>query len=88
MDVATLPVAERIARVLAAQRLSANAGGDATSAADLIERAWKDHLPDALAVLHTLRAPDEKMAASGDPVIWERMILAAIQEATLRTVVL
>jgi len=88
MDVATLPAAERIARVLAGQRLSANAEGDAESAADLVERAWKDHLADAVAVLHTLRAPDEAMARAGDPAIWERMILAAIEAAKPRTVIL
>lgn len=88
MDVAITPAAERIARVLAGQRISANAGGDEDSAADLVELAWKDHLTDAVAVLHTLRAPDRAMAAAGDPVVWERMVLAAIEEAKPRTVVL
>jgi hypothetical protein len=31
-------------------------------------------------VLRTLREPDPAMAAAGDPVIWERMILAALGE--------
>jgi hypothetical protein len=88
MDVATTPIAERIARVLAGQRLSANAGGDEESAADLVERSWSHHLSDAIAVLHTLRAPDEAMAVAGDPAVWERMILAAIEEAKPETVVL
>ncbi|MDB5703535.1 MAG: hypothetical protein JWN66_651 [Sphingomonas bacterium] len=88
MDVATTPIAERIARVLAGQRISANAAGNAESAADLVERAWKDHLNDAVAVLHTLRAPDEVMAAAGDPAVWEQMILAALEEARPETVVL
>ena len=88
MDVATTPISERIARVLAGQRISANAEGDAESAADLVERAWKDHLSDAVAVLHTLRAPDEAMAAAGDPAVWERMILAALDEARPETMVL
>lgn len=88
MDVAITPAAERIARVLAGQRISANAGGEEDSAADLIELAWKDHFADAVAVLHTLRAPDRAMAAVGDPMIWERMILAAIEEAKPRTVIL
>jgi len=88
MDVATTPIAERIARVLAGQRLSANAGGAEESAADLVERSWSHHLSDAIAVLHTLRAPDEAMAAAGDPAVWERMILAAIEEAKPETVVL
>lgn len=86
MDVATTPIAERIARVLAGQRISANAAGDAESAADLVERAWTHHLSDAIAVLHTLRAPDATMAAAGDPAVWERMVLAAIEEAKPETV--
>ena len=88
MDVATTPIAERIARVLAGQRLSANAEGDEESAADLVERAWTHHLRDAIAILHTMRAPDEAMAAAGDPAVWERMVLAAIEEAKPQTVVL
>jgi hypothetical protein len=88
MDVATTPITERIARVLAGQRISANAEGDAESAADLVERAWKDHLSDAVAVLHTLRAPDQAMAAAGDTAVWERMILVALEEAKPETVVL
>jgi hypothetical protein len=88
MDVATTPIAERIARVLAGQRISANAAGDEESAADLVERAWTQHLSDAIAGLHTLRAPDATMAATGDPAVWERMVLAAIEEAKPETVVL
>jgi hypothetical protein len=88
MDVATTPITERIARVLAGQRISANAEGDAESAADLVERAWKNHLSDAVAVLHTMRAPDRTMAAAGDTAVWERMILAALEEAKPETAVL
>jgi hypothetical protein len=88
MDVATTPIAERIARVLAGQRISANAEGVTESAADAVERAWKDHLSDAVAVLHTLRAPDEAMAAAGDTAVWERMVLAALDAAKPETIVL
>ena len=88
MDVATTTAAERIARVLAGQRISANAQGDEESAARLIESAWRDHMADAIAVLKTLREPDEAMAAAGDPAVWERMILAAIEQAKPDTVVL
>lgn len=88
MDVSTTPVAERIARVLAGQRISANAGGDTASAGDQVDTAWRDYLPDALAVLRTLREPDRAMAAAGDAAVWERMILAAIQESKPATVVL
>ena len=46
-----------------------------------VENSWHDYRYDAVAVLRTLREPSEKMAAVGDPAVWERMILAAIEEA-------
>lgn len=88
MDVSTRPIAERIARVLAAQRISANAEGDAESAGTQVDDAWRDYLDDALAVLRTLREPDEVMAAAGDVAVWERMVRAGIDAATPDTVVL
>jgi hypothetical protein len=88
MDISTQTAAERIARVLAGQRLSANAEGDSESASPMVENVWKDYLMDAVAVLRTLREPDEAMAAAGDPAIWERMILAAIEETRPETVIL
>ena len=81
MDIARTPLVERIARVLAGQPISANGGGDQESAADAVERAWPDHRDDAIAVLHTLRAPSGAMAAAGDAATWEAMVLAAIDEA-------
>jgi hypothetical protein len=81
MDTALTPAVERIARVLAGQRISANAEGDQESASAAVDASWEQYRDDALAVLHTLRAPSEKMAAAGDTAIWERMILAAIAEA-------
>ena len=88
MDVATTPAAERIARVLAGQWLSVNAEGDEESAGRDVDNSYKDYLADALAVLKTLREPSQAMAAAGDPAVWERMILAAIDEAKPATVVL
>ncbi|MEG3164841.1 hypothetical protein U1701_09565 [Sphingomonas sp. PB2P19] len=88
MDVSTTPVAERIARVLAGQRISVNAGGDEESAAAHVDSVWVEYLPDAIAVLKTLREPDRAMAAAGDPAVWEAMVLAGIRGATPRTVVL
>ncbi|WBH17879.1 hypothetical protein [Sphingomonas radiodurans] len=81
MDIATGPVVERIARVLAGQRISANGGGDQASASAEVDATWRDYRHDALAVLHTLRAPSEAMANVGDIAAWERMIHAAIDEA-------
>ena len=86
MDVSTTPALERIARVLAGQRISANAGGDAESASREVDSAWPDHLDDARAVLKTLREPDTAMAAAGDPAIWERMILAGLEHGRPETV--
>ncbi|WCT74871.1 hypothetical protein PQ455_06530 [Sphingomonas naphthae] len=80
MDISKGDVVERIARVLAAQRLSVNAGGDTRSAASEVDGSWSAHIPDALAVLRTLREPDERMAAAGDPAVWERMVLAALAQ--------
>ena len=88
MDISTQPAAERIARVLAGQRISANGEGDEESAAELVEDSWRDYLADAAAVLRTLREPDRAMAAAGDPAVWEKMILAAIEQARPETVVL
>jgi len=72
---------ERIARVLAAQRLSANAGGGEHSAASDVDATWVDYRADAVAVLRTLREPDAAMAAVGDPAIWEAMVVAALGDA-------
>ena len=88
MDVSNGSVVERIARVLAGQRISANAEGDEESAGRLVDNEWREHLMDAVAVLKTLREPDQKMAAVGDVAVWERMILAAIEETKPDTVVL
>ncbi|MBS0479755.1 MAG: hypothetical protein JSR79_10720 [Proteobacteria bacterium] len=88
MDIANLNAAERIARVLAGQRASANADGDETSASDTVDATWRDHLDDAVALLKTLREPDEAMAQVGDTAVWEKMILAAIEHAEREPVVL
>ena len=81
MPVSEQPLVERIARVLAAAALSSNAEGSDPSAGDKVDRAWREHVNQALAVLHTMREPDVRMAAAGDPEIWTRMVEAAIAEA-------
>jgi hypothetical protein len=78
MDISVTPALERIARVLTAQRLSANADGAELSAGPDVDEAWPAQLDDAVAVLKTLREPDEDMAAVGDPAIWERMVSVAL----------
>ncbi len=80
MNVSKGGVVERIARVLAGQRLSANAEGHKAHAAADVDAAWRDHVDDAMAVLRTMREPDARMADAGDPAVWEKMILAALPE--------
>ena len=60
------PLAERIARVLAGIALSSNAEGSDPSAGAKVDVAWPQHMNQALAVLHTMREPDEAKAAVGD----------------------
>lgn len=74
------PLVERIARVLAGAALSSNAEGWEQSAGEMVDRAWRDHLNQALAVLHTAREPDEAMAAVGDSGMWRNMVEAAIAQ--------
>jgi len=78
MPISSQPLAERIARVLAGSALSSNADGSNASAGDEVDRAWPDHLNQALAVLHTMREPDEAMANAGDAETWTRMIETAL----------
>jgi hypothetical protein len=80
MPISELSAVERIARVLAGQRLSINAAGDETSAAEAVHRVWHDYIDDAVAVLRTLREPDIVMADAGDAGMWTRMVEAALEE--------
>jgi len=81
MPMSETPLAERIARVLAGAAFSSNAEGSDPSAAKKIDVVWKEHLNQALAVLHTMREPDHLMAEAGDPDVWTRMVEAAIADA-------
>lgn len=74
------PLVERIARVLAGAALSSNAEGSDPSAADKVDKAWPEHINQALAVLHTMREPDAAMAAAGDADQWRAMVEAAIDQ--------
>jgi hypothetical protein len=78
MDVSNTSAIERIARVLAGQRLSANAEGDDPSAANAVNMEWEVHLDDAVAIMKTLREPDAEMARAGDPRVWEAMVRAGL----------
>ena len=81
MPESTTPLAERIARVLAGVAHSSNAEGSDPSAGDRVDAAWPDYMNHALAVLHTMREPDEQMAAAGDSDTWTKMVEAAIEQA-------
>ena len=80
MPESNCPLVERIARVLAGAALSSNAEGSDPSAGEKVDLAWREHVNQALAVLHTLREPDADMAAAGDPEVWRKMVEAAIAE--------
>ena len=80
MPVSELTVVERIARVLAGQRASANADGYLASAGDVVDDSWREHIDDAKAVLRTLREPDSTMASAGDVETWRAMVEAALED--------
>jgi len=80
MPESNCPLVERIARVLAGAKLSVNADGDNGHAADEVDRTWREHVNQALAVLHTMREPDEAQAAVGDTQTWRNMVEAAIAQ--------
>ncbi|MDQ0249553.1 hypothetical protein J2W22_001600 [Sphingomonas kyeonggiensis] len=80
MDTAGTTPIERIARVPAAHALSRNAEGDNPSAGEAVNALWPDHADVALAVLKALREPSSRMAEASDPAIWERMVIAAMED--------
>lgn len=80
MPVSQSSAVERIARVIAGQRLSANADGEDSSAGPAVDMEWRDHRDDAVAILKTLREPDERMAAVGDIAVWQAMIAATLDD--------
>ena len=81
MPVSEQPMVERMARVLAASAHSSNADGSDPSASEKVGKVWREHLNQAVAVLHTMREADSRMAAAGDPETWSRMVQIAISEA-------
>ena len=81
MPESATPLFQRIARVLAGAAHSSNAEGSDPSAAAKVDAAWPEHLNQALAVLHTMREPDSRMASAGDADTWSRMVEAALEGA-------
>ena len=80
MPISEKPLVERVARVLAGAAHSSNAEGSDPSAGEKVDMVWREHVNEALAVLHTMREPDEKMAERGDAQIWSEMVEAAIAQ--------
>jgi hypothetical protein len=80
MAVSETPVIERVARVLAGAAHSKNADGNQASASEEVDAVWHDHLNQALAVLRTMREPDQAMVAVGDEDAWSRMIDVALKK--------
>jgi hypothetical protein len=81
MAVSEKPLVERVARVLAAAAHSSNAEGSDPSAGEKVDLVWREHVNQALAVLHTMREADERMAGAGDADVWTRMVETAIEGA-------
>ena len=63
---------------LAGAAHSSNAEGSDPSAGEKVDLVWREHVNQALAVLHTMREPDATMAAAGDAQVWQRMVEAAL----------
>lgn len=84
-DISVTSPLERIARVIAAEALSANGEGAEVSAGGAVNAAWQEGINRARAVLRTLREPTPEMveagrAVGGDPAeIWSAMVRAAIE---------
>ena len=74
------PLVERIARVLAGAAHSSNAEGSDPSAGEKVDLTWHEHVNQALAVLHTMREPDQAQAAVGDAETWRKMVEAALAQ--------
>jgi hypothetical protein len=78
MPVSEQPLVERVARVLAGAAHSSNAEGSDPSASEKVDLVWREHVNEALAVLHTMREADQQMAQRGDAEMWSDMVETAI----------
>lgn len=71
---------ERIARVLAGERLSANAEGAEPSAGGMVDGRWPEYRDQAVAVLKSLRDPPPEIAGAIGSEAWTSAIAAALGE--------
>jgi hypothetical protein len=72
---------ERIARVLAGERFSANAEGNDPSAGGVIDNRWPEYREEAIAVLKSLRDPPPEIEQVIGRGVWANAIAAALGEA-------
>ena len=85
-----MDIIERVARVLAGWHFSRNGEGqapDGVAVSAFVDQRFADFRDDALALLRTLREPDQRMLAAGQQVageqarhVWEAMARAAAGE--------
>lgn len=75
------PAIERIARVLAAERLSNNAEGAERSAGPHVDACWQEYREEAVAIIKSLREPPPEVARTGDGEAWTRAIGAVLEQS-------
>ena len=78
MTASSTPTIERIARVLAGERLSSNAEGADPSAGSRVDARWNEYRNEAVAVLKSLREPPPEIRQAGEGEAWIRAINAAL----------
>jgi hypothetical protein len=69
-----MELVERIARVIAGYRLSANAAGVVESAAEAVDSEWAAHQDEAVAILKALRDPSPTIEETGMAQEWKVLI--------------
>lgn len=77
------PAIERIARVLAGERLSSNAEGAEPSASSQVDARWHEYCDEAVAILKSLREPPPEIAQTGNGEAWTRAIAAALGQTAV-----
>jgi RPA family protein len=75
----SIPTIERIARVLAGERLSSNAEGAEVSAGAQVDARWHEYREEAVAVLKSLRETPPEVVQTGEGEAWTRAINAALE---------
>ncbi len=74
----TIPLLERISRVLAGAEISSNADGDDPHAATAVDDSWQHYRNQAMAILHVMREPDSGVQDASEAALWRKLIDSAI----------